>query len=527
MHRLLRRSLLAFLLLCLGSSCGPSPEADTQAPSNVQITNVTQGEIITGTRRLQGSAEDDSGRVARMEFRVSRTLVCADGTTRGSGAIFACNWNSSTAPEGNYQLIATAYDAAGNATSSEPVSITVPPPPPNQQPTLSAVKATPDVLDEGASTTLAVIASDPDGNTLTYSWTQSPPTPAGRFSDSTAASPTWTAPALTSDQAFTLQVTVSDGKGGTAQDSVDVSVTNLPENQAPTISAVTATPDTLDEGESTTLAVTANDPEGNTLTYSWTQSPPTPAGRFSDSTAANPTWTAPALTGDQTFTLQVTVSDGKGGTVQDSVEVPVTSVNTPPVVDAAITASATVVAGDSLKLSIGATDPDGDALKYAWTTTPVDAGTFLGGTTATSARWQSLDISANRVVTFQVTVSDDRSSVTRSVDVQVTVPTYAQVQQVWDATCTACHNAKSASGGLNLAADSSYDALVDSPGTSSACSAFKRVAPGLPNASLLVQKISGTTCGPRMPEKAPEYFDKNPGLLTRIRSWILAGAPSD
>jgi hypothetical protein len=463
-----------------------------------------------------------------MEFRVSGTLVCTDGTTRGSGALFACNWNSSTTPEGNYQLIATAYDAAGNASASEPVSFTVPPPPPNQQPTLSSVKATPDVLDEGASTTLAVTASDPDGNPLTYSWTQTPSTPAGRFSDSTTASPTWTAPSLTSDQTFTLQVTVSDGKGGTAQDSVDVSVTNLPENQAPTISAVTATPATLSEGASTTLAVTASDPEGNPLTYSWTQTPPTPAGRFSDSTAASPTWTAPALTSDQTFTLQVTVSDGKGGTAQDSVEVPVASVNASPVVDAAIAASATVSAGDALKLSIGARDPDGDPLTYKWTATPVDAGLFLEGATASSARWRSRDIGANTVVTFQVTVSDTKDSVTRSVDVQVTVPTYAQVQQVWDAVCTdSCHNAKNASGGLNLVADSSYDALVDSPGTSSVCTASKRVEPGLPNASLLVQKISGTTCGTRMPMGTPSYFDSNPALLIRIRSWILSGAPRD
>ncbi|QRN94900.1 hypothetical protein JRI60_38225 [Archangium violaceum] len=528
MHGLLRRSLLAVLLLCLGSSCGPSPEVDTQAPSNVQITNVAPGELITGSRKLQASAEDDSGRVMRMEFRVSGTLVCTDGTMRGSGAIFVCTWNSSYTPEGSYQLIATAYDAAGNSTGSEPVSFSVPPPPPNQQPTLSSVKATPDTLDEGASTTLAVTASDPDGDTLTYAWTQTPSTPAGKFSDSTAASPTWTAPALTSDQTFTLQVIVSDGKGGTDQDSVDVSVTNLPENQVPTISAVKATPDTLDEGTSTTLAVTASDLDGDTLTYAWTQTPSTPAGKFSDSTAASPTWTAPLLTGDdQSFTLQVTVSDGKGGTAQDGVKVPVTNVNTPPDVDAAITALATVVAGDSLNLSIGARDPDGDPLTYAWTTTPENAGTFLRDTTTTSTRWRSLDISATTVVTFQVTVSDGRNSVTRSKDVQVTVPTYAQVQQVWDATCTGCHKDGNASGGLNLAAASSYDALVDTPGTSSACTAAKRVAPGLPNASLLVQKISGTTCGTRMPSNAPAYFDSNPGLLIRIRSWILAGAPSD
>jgi K319-like protein/Big-like domain-containing protein len=525
MHGLLRRSLRAVLLLCLGSSCGPALEEDTQPPSNVRISNVTEGESITGSRSLQASAEDNSGRVARMEFRVDGTIVCVDGTTRGSGALFGCTWKSSTTPEGNYQLVATAYDAAGNATDSEPVSFNVPPPPPNREPTIASVKATPDTLDEGKSTSLAVKAGDDDGDALTYSWTQTPATPEGRFSTGTGANRTWTAPSVTGDMTFTLQVTVSDGKGGEAHSSVEVSVKNVPENHPPTIASVTATADVLAEGASTTLTVDAQDLDEDTLTYSWTQTPAAPAGKFSDSTGKSPTWTAPELTSDTTFTLQVTVSDGRGGTAQLGKEVLVTNQNHPPDV-AAITAPATVIAGAAANLSIKATDSDGDPLKYSWATIPSGVGFFTNETTSTP-RWRSGDISAETLVKLQVAVSDGKVSVTREVDVRVTVPTYAQVQQIWDAACTTCHNASSASGGLNLAAGSSYDALVDIPGTSSACAGYDRVEPGLPNVSLLVQKASGTACGTRMPRSDATYFENNPGLLTRIRSWVLAGARND
>ena len=54
-----------------------------------------------------------------------------------------------------------------------------------------------------------------------------------------------------------------------------------------------------------------------------------------------------------------------------------------------------------------------------------------------------------------------------------------------------------------------------------------RVAPGAPDQSELIRKMTGTTCGDRMPRAEPTYFDANPGLVVRVRSWILAGALND
>ncbi|WP_257446130.1 PKD domain-containing protein [Archangium lipolyticum] len=317
-------------------------------------------------------------------------------------------------------------------------------------------------------------------------------------------------------------------------DLFDPDPTDPSPNHAPTLSKVTATPASVDEGASTTLAVTAADRDEDALTYTWTQTPATPAGTFGQETGENRTWTAPAVPANTTFTLQVTVSDGKGGTAEGTVDVAVTNVptvNRAPTVDAAIPPPSPAIAGDTINLSIGATDPDGDTLTYSWTVSPAGAGTFTNQTAA-AAQWRSGDIATATSYTFQVTVSDGHDSVTRSVDVQVAIPSYANdIQPIWNAQCTSCHNSSSGTrGGLNLDAGKSYASIVNTNGAGgfpAGCGATVRVVPNQPDNSLVVKKINGTACGSRMPPSNPAYFDEHPGELTRIRSWILAGAPNN
>jgi hypothetical protein len=301
------------------------------------------------------------------------------------------------------------------------------------------------------------------------------------------------------------------------------------DNHHPTISQVSATPTSINEGASTTLTVTASDTDGDPLTYSWTQSPAAPAGTFGSETGATRTWTAPVLPSNTTFTLEVTVSDGKGGTASATVDVVVANVptvNRAPTVEEAITGAGPVLAGDTLDLSIGATDPDGDILTYSWTTEP--AGTFTNpGSAAT--QWRSGDLATATTYTLEVTVSDGTESVTRSVAVEVGVPTYAaHIQPIWTANCTGCHNSSTGTrGGLNLDEGQSYASLVNRNAAGAPCgpTGLKRVVPNQPDESLLVLKLGNTPpCGDRMPLDNQTYFDTNPGLVTRIRSWILAGA---
>lgn len=94
-------------------------------------------------------------------------------------------------------------------------------------------------------------SSDPDGNTLTYAWTQTSG-PAVTLSSATAVSPTFTAPAAGSSVTFSL--VVSDGSLSSVADTVTVSVPAAgAANVARTLGA-TATASTQNTGDGQTAA---------------------------------------------------------------------------------------------------------------------------------------------------------------------------------------------------------------------------------------------------------------------------------
>jgi PKD repeat protein len=85
----------------------------------------------------------------------------------------------------------------------------------NQDPTVTASRTPTGVVTTGTSLNFTAAASDPDGDTLTYSWD------FGDGSTSTQQNPSH---AFSNPGAYKVTVTVSDGKGGTASSSVTVSV---------------------------------------------------------------------------------------------------------------------------------------------------------------------------------------------------------------------------------------------------------------------------------------------------------------
>lgn len=300
-------------------------------------------------------------------------------------------------------------------------------------------------------------------------------------------------------------------------------------NRAPVLGTVSAAVLTLNEGSATRLSVAASDPDGDALGYTWTQSPVTPVGAFSDEPGEARTWTAPLLSRDTTFTLRVTVSDGKGGTAQGSVAVKVVNVaalNQAPVVDEDITLDALrFSAGKDMAFFIGARDRDGDTLSYTWKTVPEGKGVF-SDPRASFSQWRSGEVSAATNHTLSVTVSDGTASVTRSVTVGVQVPSYTNdIQPIWNAKCADCHNQYGAEK-LNLLEGQSYASIVNVAATQG-CRPQVRIKPGHPEDSLLLRRLEGSDCGNRMPQGNGGYFDNHPGELVQLRSWILGGARND
>lgn len=107
-------------------------------------------------------------------------------------------------------------------------------------------------------------------------------------------------------------------------------------NAAPRITAgPTATPAAITDLETTSVAVTASDADGDPLSYFWTTS----AGAISG-TGANVTFTPPRVAAQSTFRLQVTVTDGRGGSATNLVDVTVTPSSALPNLALAAVASA-------------------------------------------------------------------------------------------------------------------------------------------------------------------------------------------
>jgi hypothetical protein len=102
-------------------------------------------------------------------------------------------------------------------------------------------------------------------------------------------------------------------------------------------------------------------------------------------------------------------------------------------------------------------------------------------------------------------------------------PTFRSIQdRVFTPMCTGCHAGAAAPLGLRLDEGSSYALLVNAPSVE--VPALRRVQPGNPNASYLIQKLEGTAAvGSRMPLNGPPLPQST---IAVIRQWIADGAPN-
>ncbi|GEM_PF-204922 len=179
----------------------------------------------------------------------------------------------------------------------------------NQPPMVSRlVAAQPQVYPSG-TVQIQCDAADPDGDQVSFEWSCT----GGEFS---GAGPivVWKAP--TKYGVYTIVVTVKDGKGGSTQASINMSVVA---NQAPVIQSLEANPSGVIYGGSATITCIASDPDGDVVRYSWSVSDGTVTG-----TGNKVTWVAPNRGGQ--YNVTVIVSDGKGGETRGNVVVTVGAV---------------------------------------------------------------------------------------------------------------------------------------------------------------------------------------------------------
>src|SRR5688572_8867161 len=115
---------------------------------------------------------------------------------------------------GYYPGVNTFAPPAATVTPTAPPTAAVPP---NRAPTVKA-RCEPCTVEINRQLTASADAQDPDGDTLRYRWTS----PTGTFANPNDRQTPWTAPGQVG--AVPLTVTVDDGKGMTATDTVTVQV---------------------------------------------------------------------------------------------------------------------------------------------------------------------------------------------------------------------------------------------------------------------------------------------------------------
>ncbi len=211
------------------------------------------------------------------------------------------------------------------------------------------------------------LSADPDGNALTYAWTQIAGTPTVTIEDANTPSAKFVAPVLDlggspEGTTLTFQLAVSDGEL-TSTSTVNVRISNV--NHEPVADAGPAV--TVPENTVVTLDGSGSaDPDGDALAYLWEQIDTGFPVALSDPAAQRPTFTTPDVgSAGALLRFKLTVDDGYGGVATCEVAINVTYANRAPVADAGL--DGTVDEGSTVLVTGTGTDPDGNALEYSWT----------------------------------------------------------------------------------------------------------------------------------------------------------------
>ncbi|WP_209348395.1 autotransporter domain-containing protein [Pontixanthobacter sp. CEM42] len=327
--------LLTFSLVVNDGFVSSAPDTvDITIPSNASPTadagnDVTfpGGSLVT----LEGTATDPENDPLTYQWtQVSGPTVTLNNDT-------TLNPSFTAPPKAAADQILTFSLVANDGTTSsapDTVDVTIP-------------ANLPEDADAGADQTVnagslvaldASGSTDGDGDPLTYAWSQTGG-PTVTLSDPNSATPTFTAPsATTTSQTLTFSVTVSDGIGRPDVDDVVITV----EPNSPPIADAGADQGPINSGDTVTLnGAASSDPDGDPLTYVWTQVSGTPVS-LTGGNSASPTFVAPLVNGNEDLVFELIVNDETVDSPPDRVVIAVRAIGSVTIVQRVVGDDTTV-----------------------------------------------------------------------------------------------------------------------------------------------------------------------------------------
>ena len=264
-------SASASVTVTVGSNLVNDPPTVSVNPVEQSVREFEHRRTALVTLRGQGADPEDEALTYEWTQPAGQTIPLTHADKTSTKAFFlAPNLTASAA----YHFFLTARDASGNtsAPATARVEIFAVDEPPVAVAVYRVVGG--DFTGAGAVVEFsAQFSRDPEGLPLTYQWTQTAGPPV--MFDPTARSFSFTVPPLTAPTEFGFRLQVTDPGGNT--DSHSVVFEALLTDPRPQVTEISATPNSVNEGETVTLngLATGEAP----LTYRWQSlvwSPDTP-----------------------------------------------------------------------------------------------------------------------------------------------------------------------------------------------------------------------------------------------------------
>jgi len=392
--------LLLALGLVLLAGCAPSPSSSSDTGSARFAVSVRQGVTSNISYISRVTVTSSAADMSPSSVNLTRSNGVWGGIIgdipSGSGRTFHAQafdyW-------GTLRFEGTASGITIGAEQSSLVAILLqevnsPPPYNNEAPLIDSLWVSSSTVLAGGTLSLAATAHDPnESDGFWYSWSAT----GGYFSSENGGTATWQAPS--SSGSYTLTLTATDTAGTSSSISLEVSVhgggegsaeISISFNSSPGVSAVTTSLSPLVVGQETTVSATAEDADGDALSYAWSA---TCEGNWVDAGSRMARFRPTELPSGacNNCNLTVLVSDGKGGqttgTVALCISNPSSDPHSAPSIARSYRSSDTASANQVITYEVVANDPEGSALSFSWTANTGTLGSAVNGSSSSSITW--------------------------------------------------------------------------------------------------------------------------------------------